>query len=117
MLSFIVPGEPLSKGRPRSGRGRTYTPEQTRNAAEVIKVYARRARGREAADRHPYDLRITFYVAARRGRDGDNMEKLVMDALQGIVWVNDSQVVRCAWAIVQDRDNPRTAITAERITE
>jgi Holliday junction resolvase RusA-like endonuclease len=29
--------------------------------------------------------------------DGDNLEKLLMDALQGIVWVNDEQVDEGYW--------------------
>lgn len=37
-------------------------------------------------------VRIAFYFKTRRKRDLDNQNKLVLDALTGIVYADDSQV-------------------------
>lgn len=124
--ALLVPGEPRGKERARKGKGGNhYTPANTVNAQELIKALARQKWGPHKPDSEPWKLRTVFHVLDRRGRDGDNMEKLVMDALQGVLWINDSQVMDCHWTIHQiDRASykqtghlPRTEIYAERITE
>lgn len=83
LLHITIPGDPISKGRPRSGRGRTYTPKRTREAETVI---------RQLVDESPWaltepyagpvTLHVRFYCATRRRTDGDNLLKLVTDAIQ-----------------------------------
>lgn len=124
-MDLIIPGEPRNKERARKGKGgRHYTPDATRYATDLIKALARQAWGPQKPDREPWRLRLEFHVLARHGKDGDNMEKLVMDALQGVLFVNDSQVLDCHWTIHPiDKKTmattghlPHTKITAERIT-
>jgi Holliday junction resolvase RusA-like endonuclease len=43
-----------------------------------------------------FGYRAEFHIWNRA--DGDNLEKLLMDALQGIVWLNDEQVDEGAWS-------------------
>lgn len=42
-----------------------------------------------------FGYHATFSIFTRA--DGDNLEKLLMDALQGIVWMNDEQVDEGHW--------------------
>jgi Holliday junction resolvase RusA-like endonuclease len=35
---------------------------------------------------------VTFYFATKRRRDLDNQNKLILDALTGIAWDDDSQI-------------------------
>lgn len=63
----------------------------------------------------PVAVRVTWYRAQRMG-DLDNRLKVLLDALQGLLYVNDSQVVRIE-AIRSDaeRDNPRIDLTVEEM--
>ena len=114
-VHFVVPGNPVGKGRPRittrGGKPRSYTPAKTRSYEETVAHYARRAmRGLD-----PFFGACTLSVVAympiprswpitKRGRasrnempcigriDGDNILKAIGDACNAIVWRDDAQV-------------------------
>lgn len=46
----------------------------------------------------------------RRGRDADNIFKVLQDSLQGIVFLNDSQVLPRTQKILYDKENPRVEV-------
>ena len=118
MISFIVPGAPVGKGRPRfAKRGNfvsTYTPEKTASYENLVKVLAMQAmKGREIISA-PVIVNLTaiFGVPASwskkkkadamlgksypAGRcDIDNIAKSVFDACNGVVWMDDKQVIEC----------------------
>lgn len=124
---FVVPGEPHGKGRARFARAgrfvRTYTPEKTASYEAKVATLALTTKPANwpAADRSVhYSVTIVcaFGVPASLSRikrltlpgtgcakkpDADNIAKTVCDALNGIAWVDDSQVtflsVRKNWAI------------------
>lgn len=102
-FSFSIPMEPVAKGRPRMTKtGRAFTPQKTRTAEGTIKYFAARAiegRPMPLFD-GPVELRVEFIFprgASVKRRlhsvkpDLDNLIKS-MDALNGIVWVDDSQI-------------------------
>ncbi len=135
-LQFIVPGEPQGKGRPRFGNGRTYTPAKTVAYEQLI------ARTAAEAMRHlPYELtalpcyvRVDVYkgvpkswTQAKRARaldaleipgkpDLDNVAKGVLDAMNGVAYVDDTQVVRL---LVQKQYSlePRLVVTVKEMLE
>lgn len=93
ICSFIVPGKPQSKER-RIGSGRfARTPPATREAeARVLKAFQ---------DAHPdwlpepdgtYGVMIEFDTEAGSRSDLDNLTKLVWDALNKKLWLDDVQV-------------------------
>jgi crossover junction endodeoxyribonuclease RusA len=120
LLDITIPGDPISKGRPRSGKGRTYTPKRTREAEAVI---------RELVDTSPWaqtepyagpvSLRVQFYCATHRRTDGDNLLKLVTDAIQrgrresGGIIADDAQIEEwyCRVYRKAEGEEPRTEIT------
>lgn len=113
-LTLEIPGAPVPKQRARSGQGRHYTPDRTVNAENAIAWEARAARVTFPAG-VDVELRLTFGVHTFRG-DIDNLEKLVMDALQkGGVYTNDRQVKRKVSEIIDlPRQDPEfTLIEAE----
>ena len=120
--SFTVHGEPVSKQRARvTGRG-TYTPAKTREAeAEVRNRYfaSLDLLASDADDRDEdgsYAVHITFTNGNRRRRDLDNMTKLVLDALNGVAWVDDVQVVEIRATKVQgERGQGRTDVQIWRL--
>lgn len=113
MLTFDIPGRPHGKGRPRFSRnsGRPYTPKATENAENWVKSCAINAWEDRPVTESP--LRVGIAVgspiaaswpkakkaAALDGSlratgkpDLDNVAKLICDALNGIVWRDDSQI-------------------------
>ena len=88
-LTFVVPGRPRAKARPRvTGRG-TYTPAITRDAQTRVAAFALAAGARPVTT--PVGMMVEF-LTDRRKVDLDNLGKLVMDALIGVAYVDDSQV-------------------------
>lgn len=90
-VKFTVEGEPRSKQRPRVVRGRAYTPKETVAAEKLVAAAYREAS--EHLFEHNVVVSIDFFNGNRRRRDIDNMAKLVMDALNGVAFVDDFQVV------------------------
>lgn len=110
-----IPGQPVAKGRPRfSQNGRTYTPAKTRIWEKSARILAGQKMFME--ERRPFteplQLRVvaTFEIppswpgwkreAAAKGviqhtvtPDGDNLVKAAKDALNGVVYADDAQVV------------------------
>jgi len=94
---FTIPDNPVPKGRARTDprTSRHYTPLETRAAEERV-VWALRAAGGGRGPCDPTSLfgaHVVFRCATHRHADGDNMLKLLLDALNGVVWRDDSQVV------------------------
>jgi len=127
-----LPGEPRAKGRPRFGNGRTYTPQATRNYESDLGFMAKLAmKGRPVMEG---PLRVEIYAMfsvpkswskIKQARalihairptgkpDLDNIFKVV-DALNGVVWRDDSQVVN-ATIIKKYSDQPRLRIEVEAL--
>ena len=130
MIQFTVPGNPVPKGRPRLGKGRTYTPKRTLEAENVV---------RSVAQLHEVIpivgacvVHLDFFLPIPKtwakakqqsamlgtirpttGADADNLGKLVLDALQGegtgSAFANDAQIVELIcrkWYSVE----PRTVV-------
>lgn len=113
-MKFTVPGNPKPKQRPRRGKGgRWYTPskpEEKRVANHVTFQLPLHFKLLEECR-----VGMKFYRGDKRHVDGDNMEKLVLDALQGVVWRNDSTIITGAWEKLYDKENPRTEIRVEEL--
>ena len=100
-FKFTVEGEPVTKGRPRcsctkGGKVHVYTDDKTAQAElDVGWAFKAAYPGHE-----PVACEVTLLVMActdkdrsdRTSADADNYAKLVMDALNGIAWVDDRQV-------------------------
>lgn len=115
-LSLIIFGEPASKANSRrvvrfGGMSRLIKSKKALSYVDVFlqqcPVFPTLLTG---------DLRITLhiYYASRRP---DLDESLILDLLQGRVYVNDRQVKErhCYWGL--DPENPRTEMIIEQIAE
>ena len=60
-------------------------------------------------------LHAVLWVPDRRKRDVTNYSKLLQDAMTGIVFADDAQVVRALWEKRMDRDNPRVELEVEEM--
>jgi len=102
-LEIEVPLKPIPKARPRffthKGKLRVkgaYTPPLTKNFEQTVRYYVLLAISRsdvEKANTLPCRLRIEFYRMDIGRTDIDNLLKSVMDALRGVLYKDDRQVV------------------------
>lgn len=117
-ITFIVPGGPQGKGRPRFMRsGHTYTPEKTRKYEKLIREAYKLQSGIYLGDDVPVGIRITAFFPIPKSYtkkqrmlitlrkllplkkpDGDNIEKAVLDALNGLAFKDDTQVTDMRWS-------------------
>lgn len=134
MIQFVVPGKPIGKGRPRfAKRGNfvsTYTDEKTASHENLIKLYAGKAMNglpaiQEAAQAEivvmvipPHSWSKTKRQNALNGLirpttkpDCDNVAKLVLDAMNGIVYADDKQIAR----LMVEKHYAETARTEVRV--
>jgi crossover junction endodeoxyribonuclease RusA len=103
VLPIELHGEPVPKARARirvlGGKVSSYTPSGTVLAqAHVADVV--RALGFQPTDAYDFALSIRFRQGSWQRRDIDNLAKLVLDAMTGVVWVDDAQIVRQSQAKV-----------------
>lgn len=104
-LSFRVDGFPQTKGswkvagRKRNGAPRMLpdNPEETAWAETVAWAARAAARGHQA-DRRRYAVALDFTLLPPKGRanrrDLDKLARSCLDALTGIIWLDDEQVKR-----------------------
>jgi Holliday junction resolvase RusA-like endonuclease len=110
---FVIPGVARGKQRPRATRtGRVYTPKQTVNQEAYIKMLAATAMRGLAPFVGPLEATFSISVAipksfTRQQRklidegnlyptskpDIDNVVKLLCDAMNGVVYGDDKQIV------------------------
>lgn len=138
-LRFELPGHPQGKGRARAYRQgnfiKHYTPEQTRSYEGMVRLAAAEA----MAGRSPYegpvelDVLAVFAVpqsfskrkrAAALGNnlrptkkpDMDNIIKAISDAMNGVVFKDDCQIVTGFYAKVYG-EAPKVAVTVRTLGE
>lgn len=103
-ITLVFNVEPVAKGRPRIARsGHAFTPQKTRNAEKAIKTLA--AIEMKKQKREPFDCPVAVAIeflmqkpkkpskAYPSKSDLDNYAKLVCDALNEILWKDDSQII------------------------
>lgn len=106
-VSFDVWGKVRGKGRPRFTRGgHVYTPKGTRDYERAIREAFENAPGRPP---EPFSGPIDVTIVTSRQLpkstpksvirepdthkpDADNVAKIVLDALNGVAWLDDAQV-------------------------
>lgn len=129
IAAFTVEGAPVGKGRPKFARRgnfvQAYTPTKTKAYEQQIADAARVAMGNKLQTTEPVQVNLNVFVPipaswsklkrqlAQKGvvypttkPDIDNVTKAVFDAMNGIVFQDDKQIVN---QLVTKRysDNPR----------
>ena len=132
-VTITVPGAPASKGRPRFDRrtGRAYTPETTVTAENWIRWHATQ----EVRD--PFTGALVVFIDAHfpipkswskgkqadavkglllptTGKDADNIAKACCDAMNGVAYPDDAQIVELH-VTKRYAAEPRTIITIREL--
>lgn len=134
IVSFVVPGEPMGKGRPKfDTRGpyvRAVTPQRTINYETLIKMeYERQCGGFTFPKDAPLNMHIVAYQSIPKSTskkkraemlsnslfptkkpDWDNIGKVVCDALNKIAFYDDSQITD-GRVLKRYSENPRLVVT------
>jgi len=130
MCKFTVPGQPQGKGRPRVTRNGTYTPQKTKDYQNLIAAIADSKCDNYYID-EPLKATIECYyqipksmpkykrVMVASGQlfpivkpDIDNVAKAILDALNGVVYKDDNQIIEL-YINKQYSDNPRVEVKIE----
>ena len=143
-IAFTIPGKPGAKGRPRfqkiGGFVKPYTPEETYNFENLVKLYYRDAAIEAGIDMDiipkgmfRIDIVAYFEITASKPKawkelaaegairptsrpDWDNIGKIVSDALNDIAWIDDSYIVDARVQKVFSK-LPRVFVTITDITD
>lgn len=131
--TITIPGEPVSKGRPRmTKRGHTYTPKRTVDYERMVQTLFHAEYGSPKLE-GPILLQLDLYFGIPKSRskaarkrmqqgmerpckrpDLDNCLKAIADALNGVAYKDDSQIVA---AVIQKfwAEEPRAVVTIEEL--
>lgn len=61
------------------------------------------------------EVNISFFHGDKRKRDVDNYNKLILDALSGIIYDDDKQIQRLLIEKYYDKDHPRIEINIKQL--
>lgn len=114
VFTLVVPGNPIPKGRPRVVDGHAYTPKATRDYEALVRGAAALAWPHDPMV-GPLEVELIFYRENLRRADFDNLTKAVVDALQGVVLIDDNQIVHAVIWKRADRVNPRVVIVVQEV--
>ena len=133
-IAFAVEGEPRGKERPRFGNGQVYTPDKTTTYENQIKIAYYEQCGNV---KFPEDSQLELFVKAyykipksaskkkkaamlseqirpTKKPDGDNILKAVADALNGVCYKDDKNLVSMSVEKFYS-DMPRIEVVVEEV--
>lgn len=98
-MKFEIEVEPLPQSRPRFTRGKVYElPKMKAYKSSVALAALVAMQGKEPIE-NPVSCKIKLWrkykPTSKRYGDFDNHAKSICDALNKIVWIDDSQIISC----------------------
>jgi Holliday junction resolvase RusA-like endonuclease len=112
ILHITVEGTATPKQSFRYSKWGSYQSERVKTWQEKVRQAAREAYLGEPTPQ-AVSVSIIFVLPDRRRRDIDNLSKGVLDALTGVVWDDDQQVVHLGLTKLVG-PNPRAVICVEQ---
>lgn len=132
MIKIVIPGTPVPQSRPRFTRqGHAYESGKSRDYKKVVAMAAEAIMGAQEPLRGALWCNVIFYMPIPKSTsqkrrkelmgafvvkkpDTDNLVKAVTDGMNGIVYVDDSQIVRIIAEKKYD-ENPRAEILIDEV--
>jgi Holliday junction resolvase RusA-like endonuclease len=106
-FTFVIPGKPFAKQRPRFGNGRTYTPKATISFEQTVRTCASQVITEPLEGPVKVEILATFEPAKSWSKkktaehlnkshmqrpDLDNIEKAICDGLNRTAFADDGQI-------------------------
>ena len=119
-INFSADLEPVPFPRPMSSGKRRFNPPRYSAFKRDLGLIARHAMHGRAPFTGKLNLHADFFksrpkdISSQRWGDGDNFLKAVMDALQGVCYLNDAQIVHGSFS--KFFGEPHIIITLETLT-
>ena len=111
--AITVNGNPIPKGRPKFYNGHAVTPEKTRDYEKLVRDGAAICWQGEPTT-EPVRVELLFWRGDKRRADIDNLAKAILDALNGVVWEDDGQIIKLVAHKNYNKDRPRVEIVVSR---
>ena len=118
MIAITINTEPLPQSRPRFGNGKVYETTALRKYKSAVALVAQRQMAGLKPLTGALQCGLKFYrnfnETSRRFGDFDNLAKAVIDALNGIAFVDDSQITKCVIEKIRS-ERPRVEIWIDEL--
>lgn len=111
-MTYRYPLPPSANKYWRPYRGRMVVSSEAAAYKRTVAMLARRDGVTQITG--PVALRVAIYRGRRSG-DLDNFLKILIDALQGVFYVNDAQIVTIHATLHDDRHDPHCEVTVTRL--
>ena len=119
-IKFTVETDPRPLARARFNGRRCYQPKVNTDYRQIVQSAAKMAMcGREPLSggiKVAVNLYRKYQPTAQNFGDVDNHVKAILDALTGIIFGDDSQVVTCTVAKFTDKVRPRAEVSICPVT-
>lgn len=123
VIEFTLPIPPVAKERARYSKYGAYTPARTREFSNKVASYAKRYAPSKLLS-SPLRLYCEFHLSRPKKTkfnlpgvrpDNDNYLKALMDALNGIIWTDDSLICDIRSIKLYALDGPKIKVKVEEI--
>jgi len=123
-ITFTVSAQPITKsnqllahGKSSSGRPMFFIPKKYKDYAKLIKHAAVEAMHGISPVKGLVSMDIAFYPKDKRIKDLPNLPKTLCDAINKVVYTDDSEIGEIRMWKMLDRVNPRTEVIVRIDTE
>ena len=128
IITFTISGPAIPKARPRAtkigNKAIMYTPDQTKQFENYVKLVAAQHAPEELLT-SALEVNLDFFLQRPKSLpkkiryhtkkpDIDNLAKSVLDAMEGIIYVNDAQVI--SLLVTKDYGAPLCRVRVEEWT-
>lgn len=120
-INLTLTGEPRSTSHiyKMTCRGKFASMYMSKDGKDIKSHYQKEARSQFNFEPMSENLKVmyTLYFGTKRKSDVDNFNKLIGDALTGIVWVDDNQIQELTIRKNYDKTNPRVELSIMKHNE
>lgn len=118
IVAFRVDGNPIPKqGYKKNRAGAQYVPKRQREWMKLVADHAAVAYKPRQPVKHKVQLRVFFIRGDRRYVDTDNLMKPIKDAMNNIIYVDDSQVKEEHIFLYYNKRAPGVVIQVHELSE
>ena len=129
-----IPGRPMGKQRAKFGKGFTYTPKETVEYENYVKLIFQQKYGQpDLTGQIKADIKVYFDIPKSTSKvkkaemlsnvirpvkkpDCDNIAKIILDSLNGIAYKDDKQIISLSVEKYYS-DTPKVCLIIQEVTE